>query len=33
VVKDGHAYVPEKPGLGVELIEPDFKKLAEKFPF
>jgi muconate cycloisomerase len=33
VVKEGHAYLPEKPGLGVELIEPDFKKLAEKFPF
>jgi L-alanine-DL-glutamate epimerase-like enolase superfamily enzyme len=33
VVKDGHAYLPEKPGLGVELIEPDFKKLAERFPF
>jgi L-alanine-DL-glutamate epimerase-like enolase superfamily enzyme len=33
LVKDGHAYLPEKPGLGVELIESDFKKLAEKFPF
>jgi L-Ala-D/L-Glu epimerase len=33
VVKDGHAYLPEKPGLGVELIESDFKKLAVKFPF
>jgi L-Ala-D/L-Glu epimerase len=33
VVKEGYAYVSEKPGLGLELIEPDFKKLAEKFPF
>jgi len=33
VVKEGYAHLPEKPGLGVELIEPDFKKLAEKFPF
>jgi L-Ala-D/L-Glu epimerase len=33
VVKEGYAYLPEKPGLGVELIEADFKKLAEKFPF
>jgi L-alanine-DL-glutamate epimerase-like enolase superfamily enzyme len=33
VVKEGHAILPEKPALGVELIESDFKKLAEKFPF
>jgi L-alanine-DL-glutamate epimerase-like enolase superfamily enzyme len=33
VVKEGYAYVSEKPGLGIELIEPDFKKLGEKFPF
>jgi hypothetical protein len=26
-------YLPEKAGLGVELIEPDFRKLADKFPF
>jgi L-alanine-DL-glutamate epimerase-like enolase superfamily enzyme len=32
-VKDGYATVPEKPGLGVALIESDFKKLADKFPF
>lgn len=32
-VRDGYAYLSEKPGLGVELIEPDFKKLAVKFPF
>ena len=33
VVKEGYALLSEKPGLGVELIESDFKKLAEKFPF
>ena len=33
VVKEGYAHLPEKPGLGVELIETDFKRLAEKFPF
>src|SRR5215831_8271542 len=33
VVKEGYAYLSEKPGLGLELIETDFKKLAEKFPF
>ncbi|MBI4527855.1 MAG: mandelate racemase/muconate lactonizing enzyme family protein [Deltaproteobacteria bacterium] len=33
LVKEGYAHLPDKPGLGVELIEPDFKKLAEKFPF
>jgi L-alanine-DL-glutamate epimerase-like enolase superfamily enzyme len=32
-VRDGYAYLSEKPGLGVELIEADFKKLADKFPF
>jgi L-alanine-DL-glutamate epimerase-like enolase superfamily enzyme len=32
IVKEGHAYPAEKPGLGVELIESDFKKLAAKFP-
>ena len=32
-VKEGHAYLTDKPGLGVELIEPDFRKLADKFPF
>jgi L-alanine-DL-glutamate epimerase-like enolase superfamily enzyme len=32
VVKDGYAHPIEKPGLGIELIESDFKKLAEKFP-
>jgi muconate cycloisomerase len=32
VVRDGYAYPVEKPGLGVELIESDFKKLAAKFP-
>lgn len=31
-VKDGYATLPDKPGLGVDLIEPEFKKLAEKFP-
>jgi L-alanine-DL-glutamate epimerase-like enolase superfamily enzyme len=33
VVKEGHAYLRDKPGLGVELIESDFKRLTEKFPF
>lgn len=33
VVKEGFAYLSEKPGLGIELIESDFKKLAERFPF
>ena len=33
VVKEGYAHLREKPGLGVELSEPDFKKLAERFPF
>ncbi len=32
VVKEGYAYLRDKPGLGVELIESDFNKLAEKFP-
>jgi L-alanine-DL-glutamate epimerase-like enolase superfamily enzyme len=32
VVKDGYGYPTEKPGLGVELIESDFKKLAARFP-
>jgi L-alanine-DL-glutamate epimerase-like enolase superfamily enzyme len=32
VVKEGYAYVSGKSGLGIELIEPDFKRLAEKFP-
>jgi muconate cycloisomerase len=32
MVKEGHAYLRDKPGLGVELIESDFKKLAERFP-
>ena len=31
-VQAGYAYLPEKPGLGVELLEPDFKKLAAQFP-
>jgi len=33
MVKEGYALLSEKPGLGVELIESDFKRLAERFPF
>jgi L-alanine-DL-glutamate epimerase-like enolase superfamily enzyme len=33
IVKEGYAYLRDKPGLGVELIETDFKRLEEKFPF
>jgi L-alanine-DL-glutamate epimerase-like enolase superfamily enzyme len=33
LVKEGYAYLSDRPGLGVELIEPDFNKLAAKFPF
>jgi len=33
IVKDGYAYPLEKPGLGIELIESDLEKLAERFPF
>jgi L-alanine-DL-glutamate epimerase-like enolase superfamily enzyme len=31
-VGDGYASLTDKPGLGVDLIEPDFQKLAGKFP-
>ena len=31
-VREGYAFLSEKPGLGIDLIEPDFNKLANKFP-